>query len=115
MYAKAKDVPFDIANEITSQIKQYEKDYTLAEDDEKEEIQLYDYIDEKYYQILNDSEKYLGIISSWSPHPCAYLVYQGNIRKEIGLVMMRSNQGKKLTLCCLMDGLWAEKIPLFKK
>ena len=114
MYAKAKDVPFDIANEITSQIKQYEKDYTLAEDDEKEEIQLYDYIDEKYYQILNDSEKYLGIISSWSPHPCAYLVYQGNIRKEIGLVMMRSNQGKKLTLCCLMDGLWAEKYHFLK-
>mgnify|MGYP001087170733 CR=1 FL=1 len=105
---------FDIANEITSQIKQYEKDYTLAEDDEKEEIQLYDYIDEKYYQILNDSEKYLGIISSWSPHPCAYLVYQGNIRKEIGLVMMRSNQGKKLTLCCLMDGLWAEKYHFLK-
>lgn len=114
MYAKAKDVPYEIANDITSQIKQYEKDYTLAEDEDKEDIHLLDYIDDKYHQILQDSERYLGIVSSWSPHPCAHLVYQGNIRKEIGLVMMRSNQGKKNTLCCLMDGLWAEQYHFLK-
>lgn len=114
MYAKAKDVPYEIANDITSQIKQYEKDYTLAEDEDKDDIKLLDYIDKKYHQILQDSERYLGIISSWSPHPCAHLVYQGNIRKEIGLVMMRSTQGKKNTLCCLMDGLWAEQYHFLK-
>lgn len=114
MYAKAKDVPFEIANEITAQIKQYEKDLNAAEDDEKDDINLLDYVERKYHQTLKDSERYLGIISSWSPHPCAHLVYQGNIRKEIGLVMMRSDQGKKLTLCCLMDGLWAEQYHFLK-
>lgn len=114
MYAKAKEVPYDIANDITSQISQYEKDYTLADDEDKDDIHLLDYVDEKYHQILKDSERYLGIISSWSPHPCAHLVYQGNIRKEIGLVMMRSDQGKKLTLCSLMDGLWAENYHFLK-
>ncbi len=114
MYAKAKDVPYEIANEITGQIKQYEQDLNMAEDEDKNDIQLWDYVEEKYHQILKDSERYLGIISSWSPHPCAYLVYDGNIRKEIGLVMMRSNQGKKLTLCCLMDGLWAEQYHFLK-
>lgn len=114
MYAKAKDVPFEIANDISAQIKQYEKDYAKAEDDEKDDIQLFDYVDEKYHQVLTDSERYLGIISSWSPHPCATLIYDGNIRREIGLVMMRSNQGKKLTLCSLMDGLWAEKYSFLK-
>lgn len=114
MYAKAKQVPFDTANEITAQIKQYEKDLAHAEDDEKDDIQLPDYIDEQYHQILEDSERYLGIISSWSPHPCAHLIYQGDIRREIGLIMMRSNQGKKLTLCSLMDGLWAEQYKFLK-
>ena len=93
MYAKAKDIPFEIANDITDQIKKYEKDLDYAEDEDKDDIHLEDYIDEKYQQILEDSKQYLGIISSWSPHPCAHLVYEGNIRKEIGLVMMRSNQG----------------------
>jgi DNA polymerase III alpha subunit len=97
MYAKAKKVPFETANIITSQIKQYEKDLSHAEDDEKDDIQLLDYIDEQYHQILEDSERYLGIISSWSPHPCAHLIYQGDIRKEIGLVMMPSDQGKKFS------------------
>lgn len=114
MYAKAKSVPFDIANDITAQIKQYEKDLNNADDEDKDDIQLLDYIDEKYHQILKDSEKYLGIIASWSPHPCAYLIYEGDIRKEIGLVMMRSDQGKKLTLCSLMDGLWAEQYHFLK-
>lgn len=114
MYAKAKDIPFEIANDITDQIKKYEKDLDYAEDEDKDDIHLEDYIDEKYQQILEDSKQYLGIISSWSPHPCAHLVYEGNIRKEIGLVMMRSNQGKKLTLCCLMDGLWAEQYHFLK-
>lgn len=114
MYAKAKDVPYEIANDISSQIKQYELDLNKAEDDEKDDIQLYDYVDEKYHSILDDSKRYLGIISSWSPHPCAHLVYNGDIRKEIGLVMMRSDGGKKLTLCSLMDGLWAEKYHFLK-
>lgn len=114
MYAKAKDIPFEISNDITSQIKKYEQDLNLAEDEDKEDIKLLDYVDEKYHQILKDSERYLGIISSWSPHPCAHLIYDGNIRKEIGLVMMRSQQGKKLTLCCLMDGLWAEQYHFLK-
>jgi len=114
MYAKAKDVPFETANEISKQIKQYETDLKYADDEDKDDIHLEDYIEEKYQQILEDSEKYLGIISSWSKHPCAYLIYQGNIRKEIGLVMMRANQGKKLSLCCLMDGLWAEKHKFLK-
>ena len=114
MYAKAKDVPYEIANEISKQIKQYETELKYAEEEDKDEIHLEDYIDEKYHQILEDSEKYLGIISSWSQHPCAYLIYQGDIRREIGLVMMRANQGKKLTLCCLMDGLWAENHKFLK-
>lgn len=114
MYAKAKQVPYEIANEISKQIKQYESDLKYAEDEDKEDILIEDYIDEKYHQILEDSERYLGIISSWSQHPCAYLIYQGDIRREIGLVMMRANQGKKLSLCCLMDGLWAENYKFLK-
>lgn len=114
MYAKAKDVPYEIANEISKQIKQYETDVKYADDEDKEDIHLEDYVEEKYHQILEDSAKYLGIISSWSQHPCAYLIYQGDIRKEIGLIMMRANQGKKLTLCCLMDGLWAENHKFLK-
>lgn len=108
MFAKAKDVPFEIANEVSAQITRYDTALKHADEDDKDTIDIYDYIDEKYHDIYEKSIEYQGIIVSSSIHPCSYLIYLGDIRREIGLVRAKDN------LVCLMDGKWAEEYKFLK-
>ncbi len=114
MYAKAKEIDFDLANEVSEQIEKYENALKHADEDDVEDINIFDYIDEKYHEILKDSEKYLGLISDVKVHPCGHLIYQGNIRREIGLIKTKSKSSKKEIICTLMDGKWAEKYKFMK-
>lgn len=108
LYAKAKGVSFEVANAVSDQLKKYENAVRHAEEDEKDNIDVLDYIEKEYKEIYEDSKEYMGLITSWSIAPSASLLYQGSIRKEVGLIRIKDN------LCCLMDGLWAEKNHLLK-
>jgi len=114
MYAKANDVPFDIANKVSDQIDQYEKELKYADEDDKDLIVIYDYIDEEYHDLVRESEKYQGITSDKKAHPCGYLIYQGNIKEEIGLILCKSESTKKETLTTVIDGSVAEKYKFLK-
>lgn len=117
MYAKSQNVPFETANIISEQIQKYNKDLKKAkeeaDDDEDIEIDILDYIDEQYKDVYLKSEDYLGVISAVTPHASASLVYQGNIRKEIGYIFVKSQSSDGM-LCCCMDGKWAEKYGFLK-
>jgi DNA polymerase III alpha subunit len=112
MYARAKNVDFELANKVSEQIERYEVALKEVDEEEKDDIDLYDYVDEEYHEILKDSEKYLGIVSDFKIAPCGYLIYQDNIRKNIGLI--KSKSGKKEFLCTIMDGKWAEDYKFLK-
>jgi len=109
MYAKSQDVDFDVSNEVSKQIEKYE--YAIKRcntEEEKDELTVEDYIDEKYHKIFEGSKVYQGVISDYKIAPCGYLLYQGDIRKEIGLIKIKEN------LCCVMDGKWAEDYKFLK-
>lgn len=108
LYAKSQGIPFEIANAVSDQIKKYEMAVKHAGEDEKDDINVYDYIDKEYHEIYQRSKDYLGLVTSWSIAPCSYLLYAGSIRKEIGLVKIKDH------LCCLMDGHWAEDCHFLK-
>jgi DNA polymerase III alpha subunit len=112
MYARAKNIDFTLANAVSEQIDKYELALKHAEEDEREEIDIYEYVDKEYHEILQDSEKYLGTIADYKIAPCSYLIYQGNIRKEIGLIKAKSR--KKEIICTIMDGKWAEEYKFLK-
>ena len=114
LYARAKGLNFDIANEISDQIGKYEDAVKYADDDEKDEIDLYDYVDKKYESYIKASEKYWGIISDKKKAPSAYLLYQGNIRKEIGLFKCKRESSKKEYITCVIDGAIAEDYKYLK-
>lgn len=114
LYARAQKLDFDIANTISEQIGKYEEAVKYADDDEKDEINLYDYVDRKYESYINASEKYLGIIADKKKAPSAYLLYQGNIRKEIGLIKCKSESTKKEYITCVIDGAIAENYKFLK-
>lgn len=108
MFAKSQGVDFQTANEVSSQLKKYDNALKHAQEDDKDNISVYDYIDKRFHEIYKKSEEYQGIITSWSIAPCSYLLYEKSIRREIGLVRIKEN------LCCLMDGHWAEECHFLK-
>lgn len=109
MYCRAANVPFDVANELSENLKSYELDYKHADDDEKDEINVLDYVPEKYHEYLKASEKYLGMIDSISPHPCAYLICNQDIRREVGIFRINSKTSKKkVVYAAFIDGATAD-------
>lgn len=108
LYAKSQGIPFELANEVSNQLKKYEEAYKQADEDEKEDMNVFDYIEDQYHEIFQKSSDYRGLVASWSVAPCSYLLYQGNIREEIGLVMINGH------LCCALDGHWAEEAHFLK-
>lgn len=109
MYCRANDVPYEVANELSDNLKAYELDVKHADDDEKEDINVLDYVPEKYHEYLKASEKYLGMIDSISPHPCAYLLCNKDIRREVGIFRINSKTGKKkIVYAAFIDGATAD-------
>lgn len=103
MFAKSQNIDFATANEVSAQIKRYENKLHTVDEEEKDTIDIMDYIDKRFHNVYLRSTEYQGIITSWSPAPCAFLLYQGSIRRKIGLVKIKDR------ICCAMDGHWAEK------
>ena len=108
LYAKSQGIPFEVANDVSEQLKKYELEVKRTGEEEKDSVNALDFIDEEYHELSLKSNDYLGIVTSWSIAPCSYLLYQGSIRKEIGLVKVKDH------LCCIMDGHWAEECHFLK-
>ena len=115
MYCRANNVPFEVASNIAERLKQYETDLRYAEDDEKDGIDVHNYVPAQYHELIDMSEKYLGIIDSVSPHPCAHLLCCEDIRREIGVIRINSKGAKKRTVfAAFIDGATAESYGYLK-
>lgn len=109
MYCRAANVPFETANALSDRLKQYELDYKHADEEERESLNVYEYVPPEYREQLSMSERYLGMIDSISPHPCAYLLCQGDIRREVGIFRLNSKTGKKkVVYAAFIDGATAD-------
>ena len=114
LYAKSQGLDFEISNDITSQIKEYEKALKHVDDDSKDSIDLYDFVDKKYKTYIDESKKYRGIINSKSQAPCGYLIYDGDIKREVGLIRCKSEATKKEVITTVIDGMVAENYKFVK-
>ncbi len=115
MYCRANNVPFDTANSIGDGLKRYETDLRYADEDEKDDINVYDYVPEEFRSLIDMSEKYLGMIDSMSPHPCAHLLCNQDIRREIGIIRINGKGAKKRTVyAAFIDGATAEAFGYLK-
>ena len=104
LYARSQGIEFDVANVVSGEIERYEMAIKHAEDEqEREQIDILDYVSPEYRSVFIESEKYQGIINDIRPHPCGCLIYNKPISEEIGLIRCKDS------LCVNMDGAWAEK------
>ena len=114
LYAKSQNLDFQIANSVTSQIAEYEKALKHADEDTKDTINIYDFVDVRYHKYLDESKKYQGIINAKSQAPCGYLIYDGDIRREVGLIRCKSDATKKEVITTVTDGAVAENYKFVK-
>lgn len=114
LYARSQNMDFDLANTISGQIEKYDEALKYADDDERDEIDIYDYVDEEYHSYIDASQKYWGIIMDKKKAPCAYLLYSGDIRREIGLIKCKSESTKKEYITTVVDGAIAENYKFLK-
>ena len=100
MLAKARNLDFTLANEVSKQIKAYELDVKHAIENNTddpdynvdEDVQIDSYVEEQYLDLIDASKKYQGIILSLGPHPCAHLLLDKDIRREIGVVRIKGDK-----------------------
>ena len=109
MYARAKNLPMDIQTKVSKQIEAYERAVQNADDeDEKESIFIEDYVDAEYMEYVAASEPYRGIVVSKSQAPCGFLLYDGDIESEIGIIRVLGKSSKKVSYCTVIDGYTAD-------
>ena len=114
LYARSKNMDFELANTISAQIEKYDTAFKYAEDNERDEIDIFDYVDKEYHSYIEASKEYWGIIMDKKKAPCGYLLYDGDIREEIGLIKCKSETSKKEYITTVIDGAVAEKYKFLK-
>lgn len=107
LFARAMGMPMATQNTISEQLEEYETELKNAGDDE--EIDVFDFVDESHREYIEGAKAYLGIVVSKSQAPCGYLIYNGDIRSEIGLIRVTSKTTKKSVLCTVIDGYTADE------
>lgn len=123
MLARARDLDFETANEVSKQISSYELDVKHAKEnnaddpdyDVDEDIQIDTYVEDKYINLINESKRYKGIITSISPHPCAHILLDKDLRREIGVIRVKSKSGNKDAIyAAFIDGKTADSLNYVK-
>lgn len=114
MYARASGLDAQLANTISTQIERYEKAVQYAEEDDKDLIDISDYVEPQYISYIEESAAYQGIIVSKSQAPCGFLIHNGDIRSEIGLVKVKNQAKNKEVLCTVIDGATADEFGYVK-
>lgn len=115
MYCRTKDIPMEEQSKVSKQIEAYERALTNADDEEeKENIFIEDFVDAQYMEYIEGSAPYRGIVVSKSQAPCGYLLYDGDIESEIGLVRVSSKNSKKVSYCTVIDGYTADAFGYIK-
>lgn len=123
LLARARDLDFETSNTISKQIQNYEQDVKHAIEnnaddpdyDVNDDVQIESYVDEQYLNLIEESKQYRGVITSLSPHPCAHMLLDKDIRREIGIVQVKARSGNKPAVyAAFIDGRTADSYNYLK-
>ena len=116
MLAKARGLDFETSNAVSKQIQSYEltKKHEIENNsddpdfDVDEHVNIEDFVDSKYLELIEDSKQYQNIIVSVACHPCAHVTYHHDLRYAIGTVKLKDK------ICLYMDGIRADAVGYVK-
>lgn len=115
LYAGVNDVKPEDANKISKYLDDYNKALKYADDDEKEDIHVEDYIPEEYIGLFKQSNEYQGITINLKVHACGHFIFDGDIRREIGLISAVSETTGKRTVCAAIEGGYLDEFGYVKE
>lgn len=104
LYASVNDVSPEHANQISKYLDDYNKALKYADEEDRKYIKADDYIPEEYIDIYRRSFDYQGIMIKLTPHSCGHLIFDGDIRREVGLISAVSEAKKDRTICACVEG-----------
>ena len=123
LLARARDLDFETANIVSKEIQNYEMDVKHALENNADDpdynvdddVNIESYVDEQYIGLIEDSKRYKGIITSVAPHPCGHIVYHKDLRREMGVIRVKSKSGSKEPVyAAYIDGTTADKFGFCK-
>lgn len=115
LYAGANDVRPEDANQISKYLDEYNKALKYADDDEKEDIHVEDYIPEEYIELFKQSNEYQGITINLKVHACGHFIFDGDIRREVGLISAVSETTGKRIICAAIEGGFLDEFGYVKE
>lgn len=115
LYASVSGVAPIIANQISKYLDSYNETIKhLETEEEKKDIKVEDYIPKEYISIYNKSKEYQSIIVNLKVHACGFLLFDGDLRREFGLISSISQTTKKRTLCVAVEGKYLDDLGYVK-
>jgi len=108
MLCRVENIDPQIANSVSRQIEEYEKALKYAEDDDRDEIRVEDYVGKEYWDILSRCDDYMGISVSMSPHACGHVMVDGDIRRLFGTIRLKAQSGKEPLTAAYISGDMAD-------
>lgn len=115
LYAGANEVKPEDANQISKYLDEYNKALKYADEDEKDDIHVEDYIPEKYAELFKQSNEYQGITINLKVHACGHFIFDGDIRREVGLISAVSESTGKRTVCAAIEGGYLDEFGYVKE
>lgn len=115
LYAGANDVSPEDANQISKYLDGYNKALKYADEDEKENIHVEDYIPKEYIELFKQSNEYQGITINLKVHACGHFIFDGDIRREVGLISAVSESTGKRTVCAAIEGSYLDEFGYVKE
>ena len=115
MYARLNNVSPSDSDAISKAIDKYLEELKYADEDNKDDIKVEDFIPQEYIELFNKSKEYQGIVDRLGVHACAHLVFMGDIRREIGLISVVSDSTHKRTICACAEGKYLDDYGFVKE
>lgn len=115
LYASVSGVTPTIANQVSKYLDSYNETIKhLESEEEKQNVKVEDYIPKEYIQIYNKSKEYQSIIVNLKIHACGFLLFDGDLRREFGLISAISQTTGKRSLCVAVEGKYLDDLGYVK-
>lgn len=115
LYAGSQGVSPATANIVSKSIDAYNKERKHADEEDLKFIQLEDFIPAEYIEIYRKSLDYQGITIGFGTHACGHLIFDGDIRREIGITSAINMQTGKRTLVAAVEGKYLDEFGYVKE
>lgn len=115
LYAGANDVKPTDANMISKFLDEYNKALKYTDEEDRDLIHVEDFIPNEYLDLYRQSLEYQGIAIKLKVHACGNLIFDGDIRREIGLITATSDTTGKRTLCAAVEGKYLDDFGYVKE